>query len=53
MVPQGEALPLCALPLLLAPCAIPCPFPEETEEVMAPGLLVAALQIPLSIREGI
>lgn len=47
----GEAL--CALPLLLAPCAIPCPFFEQTEEVLAPGLLVAALQVPLSVREGI
>lgn len=48
---RGEAL--CALPLLRAPCAIPCPFSEQTEEVVAPGLLVAAPQIPLSVREGI
>lgn len=31
---RGEAP--CALPLLLAPCAIPCPFSEQTEEVLAP-----------------
>lgn len=49
----GRGKALSALPLLLAPCAIPCPFSEQTEQVMAPGLLVAALQIPLSIREGI
>lgn len=39
----GEAV--SALPLPLVPCAILCPFAEQTKEVVAPGSVVAALYI--------